>query len=188
MYNRVEVREEVLSDLETQFTSNCTKEVSRLLSIRQLTTSPYHPACSGLVEKFNGVNPLLFAYREARQEATGFSPFDLLYGRTVKGPVQIPKEQWSKEENVPEVTTNYQYVLEQRERLNETMKLTQAELERNQIRNKNCIIGRRRKEYFKRETKFWCYFRLTVTSYWCSGKAHLKRGVKEEIITKVKSI
>ena len=69
------------------------KEVSRLLSIRRLTASPYHPACNGLVEKFNGTlkqmlmrlcheqprqwhrftNPLLFAYREARQEAKGFS-------------------------------------------------------------------------------------------------------------------
>ena len=143
MYSRVEVPEEVLSDLETQFTSYCMKEVSRLLSIRRPTTSPYHPACNGLVEKFNGtlkrmlrrlcheqprqwhrfINPLLFAYRDAWQEATGFSPFELLYGRTVRGPVQILKELWSEEEEVPEVTTRYQYVLELRERLDETMKL-----------------------------------------------------------------
>ena len=54
MYSRVEVPEEVLSDLGTQFTSYCMKEVSRLLSIRRPTTFPYHPACNGLVEKFNG--------------------------------------------------------------------------------------------------------------------------------------
>ena len=80
MYSRVGVPEEVLSDLGTQFTSDCMKEASRLLSIRRLTTSPYHPACNGL-EKFNGtlkrmlrrlcheqprqwhhfINPLLFA-------------------------------------------------------------------------------------------------------------------------------
>ena len=157
MYSRVAVPEEVLSDLGTQFTSDCMKEVSRLLSIRRLTTSPYHPACNGLVEKFNGtlkrmlrrlcheqprqwhrfINPLLFAHREARQEATGFSPFELLYGRTVRGPVQILKELWSEEDEVPEVTTSYQYVLELRERLDETMKLAQDELEKNQGRNKN---------------------------------------------------
>ena len=73
---------------------------------------------------------------EARQEATGFSSFELLYGRTVKGLVQILKELRSKEENVPEVTTNNQYVLKLRERLDETMKLAKAELERNKIRNK----------------------------------------------------
>ena len=54
MYIRIGVPEEVLSDFGTQFTSDCMKEVSRLLSIRQLTTFPYHPACSELVEKFNG--------------------------------------------------------------------------------------------------------------------------------------
>ena len=137
MCSRVGVPEEVLSNLGTQSTSDCMKELSRLLSIRRLTTSPYHPACNGLVEKFNGtlmrmlrrlchkqprqwhrfINPLLFAYREARQEAARFSPFELLYGRTVRSSVQILKELWSEEEEVTEVTTSYQYVLELRERL-----------------------------------------------------------------------
>ena len=112
MHSRVGVPEEVLNDLGTQFTLDCMKEVSRLLSIRKLTTSPYHPACNGLVDKFNEtlkrmlrrlcheqprqwhrfINPLLFAYREAQQEAAGFSPFELLYGRTVRGTVHILKE------------------------------------------------------------------------------------------------
>ena len=129
--------------------------MSRLLSIRRLTTSPYHPACNGLVEKFNGtlkqmlprlcyeqlrqwnrfISPLLFAYRVAQQDATGFSPFEQLYGRTVKGPVQILKELWSEEENVPGVTISYQYVLELRERLSKKMKLAQLEVKRYQTRN-----------------------------------------------------
>ena len=65
----------------------------------------------------------MFAYREARQEATEFSPLELLSGRTVRGPVQILKELWSEEEEVLEVTTSYHYVFELRERLDETMKL-----------------------------------------------------------------
>ena len=92
------------------------------------------------------INPLLSASREARQEATGFSPFELLYGRTARGPVQILKELWSEEEEVPEVTTSYQYVLELRERLDEAMKLAQAELEKNQGRNKN-LHNRRAKNW-----------------------------------------
>ena len=87
----------------------------------------------------------MFAYREARQEAIGFSPFELLYGRTVRGPVQILEELWYEEEEVPEVTTSYQYVLELRERLDETMKLAQAELEKNQGRNKN-LYNRKAKD------------------------------------------
>ena len=132
------------------------QEVSRLLSINQLTTTPYHPICNELVERFNGtlkkmlrrlcseqprqwhrfINPLLFAYREAPQEATGFYPFELLYGRTVRGPVQILKELWTKETDVLEVKTSYQYVLELRERLDDTMEIAQEELRRSQAKNK----------------------------------------------------
>ena len=95
------------------------------------------------------INPVLFANSEARQEATGFSPFELLYGRTVKGPVQNLKELWFKEENGSEVTTSYQYVSELQERLDETMKLAQAELERNQIRNKKLYNRKAKKRVFQ---------------------------------------
>ena len=55
MYNRLEIPEEVLSDLGTQFVSQCMEEMSRLLSIKRLTTTSYHPICNGLVERFNGI-------------------------------------------------------------------------------------------------------------------------------------
>ena len=112
MYSRLRIPQEVLSDLGTQFVSKCVEEVSRLLSIKRLTTTPHHPICNGSVERVNGtlkkmlrrlcneqprpwhcfVNPSLFAYREAPQEATGFLPFELLYGTTVHRSVQILKE------------------------------------------------------------------------------------------------
>ena len=121
MYNRVGVPEEVLSDLGTQFISKCMEEVSRKLLIKRLTNTPYHSICNGLVERFNGtlekilrrlcskqpkqwhwfINPLLFAYRKAPQEATGFAPFELLYG-TTRGPIHILKKLWTEEADVPE--------------------------------------------------------------------------------------
>ena len=54
IYSRVGLPEEVLSDLGRQFVSYCMKEVSRLLSISQLTTTPYHPICNGLVKRLIG--------------------------------------------------------------------------------------------------------------------------------------
>ena len=54
MYSRLGFPEEVLSDNGTPFISECMEQVSRLFSIRQLTSTPYHPMCNGLVEKFNG--------------------------------------------------------------------------------------------------------------------------------------
>ena len=54
IFSRLGVPKEILSDLATQFVSECMKEVKRVLSIKQLTTTPYHPMCNGLTEKFNG--------------------------------------------------------------------------------------------------------------------------------------
>ena len=54
MYNRLRIPEEVLSDQGTQFVSICMQEVSRLLFINRLITTPYHSICYGLVERFNG--------------------------------------------------------------------------------------------------------------------------------------
>ena len=77
-----------------------------------------------------------FAYREAPQEATGFSPFELLYGRAVRGPVQILKELWTGETDGTEIKTNNQYVFELRERLDNTMKIAQEELLKSRKKNK----------------------------------------------------
>ena len=131
--------------------SECMQEVSRLLSIKGLTSTPYHPICNGLVERWNGTlksmlkealprpaeavaQTVLFSYREVHQESTGFSPFHLLYGRSVRGPGTILKELWTKEVNIPEVKSSYEYVTELRERLEDSLKLAQEELEKFQKR------------------------------------------------------
>ena len=172
-YSRLGIPEEVLSDLGTQFVSKCMDKVSRLLSIKRLTTTTYHPICNGLVERFNDtlkkmlrrlcneqprqwhrfVNPLLFAYREAPQEATGFSPFELLYGRTVRGPEQILKELWTGETGGTEVKTSYQYVFEWRERLNNTMKIAQEELLKSRKKNKTLYDRRANRREFQEGDK-----------------------------------
>ena len=96
LYSRVGIPEEVLIDLGTQFVLDCMQEVSRLLSIRRLTTTPYHQICNVLIEKFNStlkkmlrrlgieqpkqwyrfINPLLFAYREVRKCLPNFHPLN----------------------------------------------------------------------------------------------------------------
>ena len=112
MFSRVGIPDEMLTDCGSQFTVEVMKEVSRLLSIQQLTTTPYHPMCNGLVERFHVtmkqtlrrmcaeppkdwdkyLPALLFAIGEVPQELLGFSPFELLYGRSVRGPMAILKE------------------------------------------------------------------------------------------------
>ena len=112
IFSRVGVPKEILTDMGSQFTSALMKKVSRLLSFKQLVTSPYHPICNGLVERFNGtlkkmltrmcaerpkdwdkyIDSLLFAYKEVPQESLGFSPIELIYGWPVRGPMQVLRE------------------------------------------------------------------------------------------------
>ena len=40
---------------------------------------------------------VLFAYREVPQSTTGFSP-ELLYGREVRGPLDVLREEWEADQ------------------------------------------------------------------------------------------
>lgn len=39
---------------------------------------------------------LLFAYRQTPHSTTGFSPFKLIYGRNMRGPLEVLKGEWMK--------------------------------------------------------------------------------------------
>jgi len=157
IYTRIGIPEEVLSDLGRQFISECMKEVNRLLGIKKLYTSRFNPKTNGLNERWNGslkmmlkrlcheqpeqwhryLNPLLFAYREVPQASTGFSPFELIYGKTVRGPLQIMKELWTGEEPEVEVKNSYKYVFDLRERIENTLMVVRENLKKAQDRQKH---------------------------------------------------
>lgn len=167
VFCRVGFPREILTDRGAQFTSALMAEMSRLISLRQLTTTPYHPMCNGLVERFNGtlklilkrlcaerpkdwdryLGPALFAYREVPQESSRFSPFELVYGWSVRGPMTILKELWSKEISDPELRSTYEYVINLRDRLESTCELVRENLEhasRKQARVYNRRSGKRK--------------------------------------------
>ena len=106
MFARVGIPKEILTDQGSNFNSRLLAEVYKLIHVKTLRTSPYHPQTDGLVERFNKtlkemlrktaaeegkdwdklIPYVLFAYREVPQESTGFSPFELLYGQEVEDP------------------------------------------------------------------------------------------------------
>lgn len=147
VFSRVGIPEEILSDRGTQFTSDLMKEICRLISVKQIHTTPYNPRHNGLNERFNGtlktmlkrmcterprdwdryLPALLFAYWEVPQASTGFAPFELLYGRAVRGPMRILKELWTGPGEEEEYTT-YQYIFDLRNKLEDTCRLAQEKL------------------------------------------------------------
>ena len=153
-FSRVGIPKEILTDQGTNFTSQLFAELYRLLHVDALWTSPYHPQTDGLVERFNGTLKemlrksaqvdgrdwdellpyVLFAYREAPQESTGFSPFELLYGRDVRRQLDVVKEEW---ETHPKSDLNVvSHIMMMRERLEKMSGLVQENLEEAQRKQK----------------------------------------------------
>ena len=103
LFSRHGVPREILTDQGTNLTSALLRELYKMLGVQPIKTTPYHPQTDGLVERFNQtlksmlnkviaedgrnwdtlIPYVLFAYREVPQASTGFSPFELLYGRDV---------------------------------------------------------------------------------------------------------
>ena len=54
IFSRTGIPKEVLSDKGSNFNSALMKELCKLLHIKKLTSTPYHPEANGLVERLNG--------------------------------------------------------------------------------------------------------------------------------------
>ncbi|KAI2648139.1 Transposon Ty3-I Gag-Pol polyprotein [Labeo rohita] len=154
LISRVGVPSEIVTDQGTNFMAKLMKLLYKQLGIRGIRTTPFHPQTDGLVERFNGtlknmlkkfvdetgrdwdkwIPFLLFAYREVPQCSTGFSPFELLYGRQVRGPLDMLKEGWTAEE--PAQCSVASYILQMRDKLENFRNMAQENLQMAQKKQK----------------------------------------------------
>eukprot|EP00731_Ephydatia_muelleri_P002369 Em0001g2369a len=91
---------------------------------------------------------LLFAYREVPQSSTGFSPFELLYGRDVRGPLDILRETWEASSKSDETVVSY--VLETQRRLKEMADIAGENMLESQEEQKRWYDRRARLREFER--------------------------------------
>ena len=102
----------IQSDNGSNFVSKYFKEKMIELNIEHVTSTPYHPESQGVIERFHqtlksslsklceGNDNLwedklpfvLMALHQAPSETTGFSPFELVFGYSVRGPLELFKE------------------------------------------------------------------------------------------------
>jgi hypothetical protein len=73
---------------------------------------------------------LLFAVRESVQESLGFSPFELVFGHTVRGPLKLLKEKFLSEDDMS--LNLLQYVSDFRNRLTNAFELARLNLKSKQ--------------------------------------------------------
>lgn len=93
------------TDQGRNFDSALIKAMCKLLGIKKTRTTAYHPQSDGLVERFNctflnllkydasnwdlHLPLLMLAYRTSVQESNGYTPFQLVFGRDVRLPIDV---------------------------------------------------------------------------------------------------
>ena len=108
LFTRVGTPEEILTDCGTNFVSRLMQELHKLMGVKGIKMTPYHPESDGMFERSNSTLKMMLGktlklwkgqwdlalphilgeYRRAPHESTGFTPLELLYGRQIKGPLQ----------------------------------------------------------------------------------------------------
>lgn len=122
------------SDQGSNFMSRVFAQAMKQLNITHVCSSAYHPESQGAIERFHrtlksmlrayclefdrdwdeGVHLLLFAVREVVQESLGFSPAELVFAHTVRGPLRLLQEKWlgdSKPQNLLDYVSKFRFKL-----------------------------------------------------------------------------
>jgi len=159
--------QEIQSDQGTNFMSGIFQQVMKELGIEHTISSAYHPESQGALERFHqtlknmlrcyctdsgknwdeGVPLVLFGAREVIQESLGFSPFELVYGHVVRGPLLLCKEKMLGEMKGPQ--NLLQYVSDFKDRLYKACQVAREHLKQSQKDMKTWFDKKARSRSFR---------------------------------------
>ena len=120
IFSRTGLPRVLLSDQGSQFVSSLMKQLCVRLGIARITTSTYHPQSNGCLERLHGtltpmirkaivdklswpeqVKYALFALRGMPARDTGYSPYEIVYGRKFPSPLSLLFDYWSDHTTPP---------------------------------------------------------------------------------------
>jgi transposase InsO family protein len=149
-FSRYGFCQELLSDRGTDFMSDLFQCFTYKLGVKQIHCTPAHPQTNGIIEKFHAclkrvlkayLNDFdgdwdkllcyaMFAYREVPVVSLGLSPFEILFGTHVKGPLSLVYDEWLSEIDVsrPSAINIVQYMDSLRERLQNALSIVHENL------------------------------------------------------------
>ena len=160
IFARTGIPLQLVSDQGTQFVGKVVKQLCQCLHIEKINTTPYHPEGNGVVERLHGtlvpmltkasnqgldwvgqVPFALFALRSAPNRDTLFSPFELVYGRQIRTPLDILHQGWVEVEFEQLNTIEWaDWLVDCLECWHEVM------------RQRNVVASKKRKELFDKKT------------------------------------
>ena len=144
----------VQSDNDSSFVSDRFKSFLSQYGIEQILSTPYRPQTQGALERYHQtlkamlrkfclsnsnswdtyIPYLLFCTRDTVQESLGFSPFQLVFGHRVRGPLSVLKSRCLSESQAPNLLEHVENVYE---KLKECREFARENLERSQTRMKS---------------------------------------------------
>jgi hypothetical protein len=100
----------ILSDQGSHFRNQLMHNISSLIGFNMIHSTPYHPQTNGVVERFNAtfipqisklqdnqhnnwdeyLQAVVFAYNTGIHKSTRYSPYELLFGRLPRLPINTP--------------------------------------------------------------------------------------------------
>ena len=160
----------VLTDQGTNFTSEIFKNTCKLLKINKIQTTAYHPESNGTLERSHRtlaeylrhyinqdqtdwdewIPYAMHTYNTTPHTATGYTPFELIYGRQAELPTALTKQ--------PKPTYNYDdYAQELRERLRAANRVARENIKEGKAKAKTQYDKRAKETKFKVGEKVLLY-------------------------------
>ncbi|CAF2846048.1 unnamed protein product, partial [Rotaria sp. Silwood2] len=140
---------QILTDNGTHFTAELFNDIMKLCGVCHIFTTPYNPQSNGVCERFNAsmcdtlasicnnkrtdwdekLSKVIFAYNTTRHANTKFTPFELMFGREIKLPFDLPKRTTT-------IIEPHQYVKQLQEYLELAKQVARTNIEHSQKKSK----------------------------------------------------